>query len=109
MYMENVETKDYYNLNPYVAYSGGDFREQIITNKLNPDGETILLVRDSFSCAMAPFLSLATSRMNCVDVRDGGYVGSKINVYEYIEALKPDYLVVMYTGVSSGDDLYNFE
>lgn len=109
MYMENVETKDYYNLNPYAAYSGGDFREQIITNKLNPDGETILLVRDSFSCAMAPFLSLATSRMNCVDVRDGGYVGNKINVYEYIEALKPDYLVVMYTGVSAGDDLYNFE
>lgn len=109
MYMENVNRKDYYALNPYATYSGGDFREQIITNRLNPEGETILLVRDSFSCAMSPFLALTASRINCVDVRDGGYVGSKINVYEYIEALRPDYLVVMYTGLSAGEDLYNFE
>lgn len=109
MFMENVERKDYYNLNPYVAYSGGDFREQIITNKLNPEGKTILLVRDSFSCAMSPFLSLAASRINCIDVRDGGYVGVKPDVYAYIEALRPDYLVVMYTGMSAGEDLYDFD
>jgi len=110
MYMENVSEKDYYRLNPYATYSGGDFREQIITNNLNPDGSSILLVRDSFSCAMAPFLALGTSRTTCIDVRSNAmYVGDKINVYEYIEKTKPDYLVIMYTGVSAGDDLFDFE
>ncbi len=109
MYMENVAFRDLYNLNPYAAYSGGDFREQIITNHLNPDGDTVLLIRDSFSCAMSPFLSLNTSRLYCVDVRAGEmYVGDKIRVYEYIEKIKPDYVLVMYTGVSSGDDLFQF-
>lgn len=109
MYMENVMKKDYYNLNPYAAYSGGDFREQIITNHSNPGGARILLIRDSFSCAMSPFLSLAASELYCIDVREGAdYVGDKINAYEYIERIKPDYVLVMYTGVSSGDDLFHF-
>ena len=110
MYMENIETKDHYGLNPYAAYSGGDFREQIITNKLNTDGKKIMLIRDSFSCAMAPFLSLNTSKLYVVDVRDSAfYVGEKIRVSEYIQRIKPDYVVVMYNGVNFGDDLFDFE
>ncbi len=109
MYMENIEKKDYYNLNPYATYSGGDFREQIITNHLNPDGARVLLIRDSFSCAMSPFLSLALSEVSCIDVREGAYyVGEKINAYDYIKTYKPDFVLVMYTGVSSGDDLFDF-
>ena len=109
MYMENASARDLYTLNPYATYSGGDFREQIITNHLNPDGASVLLIRDSFSCAMSPFLALNASKLYCVDVRAGGmYVGDKIRVYEYIERIKPDYVLVMYTGVSSGDDLFDF-
>lgn len=110
LYMENIETKDLYNLNPYVTYSGGDFREQIITNKLKSDGKTVLLIRDSFACAAAPFLSLNTGKLYVADVRDDEYyVGNKINVYEYIDKIKPDYVIVMYNGVSSGMDLFDFD
>lgn len=110
MYMENVEQRDLYNLNPYVAYSGGDFREQIITNKLNKQGKRVLLIRDSFGCAAAPFLSLNFGKLYVTDVRDYEYyVGSKINVYEYIEEIKADYVIVLYNGISTGEDLFSFD
>ena len=110
MYMENVAEKDLYSLNPYAAYSGGDFREQIITNYNNPDGNTILLIRDSFGCAAAPFLALNSHKLYVTDVRDYEYyVGDKINVYDYIEKINPDYVIVLYNGVSSGADLFDFD
>ncbi len=110
MYMENVETRDLYNKNPYAAYSGGDFREQIITNKLNSDGKKILIVRDSYACALVPFLSLNAGAVHAVDVRaDAFYVGDKINVHEYIDKINPDYVLVFYSGAPLGDDVYNFD
>ena len=45
-----------------------------------------------------------------VDVRDSAfYVGEKIKVSEYIQKIKPDYVVIMYNGVNFGDDLFDFE
>lgn len=110
LYMENVETKDYYTLNSYAAYSGGDFREQIITNKLNEDGKTVLIVRDSYACAFVPFFSLAFDKTYVVDIRDNyGYIGEKIDLENYIEEINPDYVMVFYSGMSGNDSLYNFK
>lgn len=100
MVMENITEKDYYGKNPYAAYSGGDYRLQIMTNKLNPEGKKILLVRDSYSCAVAPFLSLQTAELHTCDMRNYSYyVGEKVNLKEYIEEIKPDYVVVLYSGI----------
>ena len=100
MFMENIEEKDYYNLHPYAAYSGGDFRLQIITNKLNKGGKKVVYIGDSFSHVCVPFLSLGFSEIHKIDVRNyEWYVGEKINVQEYIEKVKPDYVIVMYTGI----------
>lgn len=110
MYMGNVENKDYYNLNAYAAYSGGDFREQIITNKAKPEGKTALIIRDSYACAFVPFFSLAFDKTYVVDIRDGyGYVGEKPELKKYIEEIKPDYVMVFYSGMSGNDSLYDFE
>lgn len=110
MYTENTAVRDLYGLNPYAAYSGGDFREQIITNKDNPDGASMLLVRDSFGCAAAPFIALRTSKLYVADVRDYAYyVGDKINVHDYIKEKNPDYVVILYNGVSLGNDLFDFD
>ncbi len=99
LYMENLK-KDYYKINTYATYSGGDFRLQIMKNNLNQEGKTILLVRDSFACVVAPFLALQTSELHVCDIRDGeNYVGDKLNMEEYIEKIKPDLVLVLYTGV----------
>ena len=105
---ENIDVKNHYGLNPYATYSGGDFREQIITNRLNPDGKTVLIIRDSFGCAFTPFFALGFSKTYITDIRDGGYVGDKLDLRAYIAEKKPDYVMVFYTGLSGGDTLYNF-
>ena len=104
LYTENLE-KDYYKINTYATYSGGDFRLQIMKNNLNPNGKKILLIRDSFACVVAPFLALQTSELHVCDVRDADYyVGEKLNMEEYIKMINPDYVLVLYTGVSSASD-----
>lgn len=109
MYMGNAEKRDLYALNPYASYSGGDFREQIIENSLNTDGKKILLIRDSFGCAVTPFMSLGVSALHVTDVRDGGYyIGDKLNVFEYIKEIDPDYVIVLYNGMSDNKSLYDF-
>ena len=111
LYMQYME-KDYYHASPYSIYSGGDFRLQIMKNNLNPDGKKILLVRDSFACAVAPFLALQTSELHICDIRDYEYfVGDRISLEDYIQQIKPDYVIVLYSGVSSvsqSHGLYDF-
>lgn len=109
LYLENME-KDYYNINTYATYSGGDFRLQIMKNNLNTEGKKILLIRDSYACVVAPFLALQASELHICDVRDYDYyTGDKLNMKEYIENIKPDYVLVLYTGIKkSSDSRYNF-
>ena len=113
LYLSNLKEKDYYEKNPYAAYSGGDFRLQIVKNELCPEGKKVLLIRDSFACAVMPFLSLQTKELHVVDVRDYSYfVGEKMNIYSYIEEIKPDYVLVLYSGASGvkgSSGKYDFE
>lgn len=101
LFMEKME-KDYYNKSTYSTYSGGDFHLQIMKNNLNPSGKKILLVRTSFACVVAPFLALQTSELHICDMRDASFIdGDKINLEEYIQKNKPDYVIVLYSGIFS--------
>ena len=101
IYKENL-AKDHYKINAYAAYSGGDFRLQIMKNEMNPEGAKILLIRDSFACAAAPFLALQAGELHICDIRDyEGFVGNKLSIKSYIETEKPDYVLVLYGGVSA--------
>lgn len=100
--LSNMGEKDYFVKNPYATYSGGDFRLQIMKNEKNPDGKKILLVRDSFACAFAPFFALQTGELHTVDLRNFDYfVGDKVNVYDYIDEIKPDCVIVMLGGIKA--------
>ena len=99
LYMYNMK-RDYYNINTYATYSGGDFRLQIMKNNFNTNGKKILLIRDSFAGVVAPFLALQTNELHICDIRNYDYyVGDKLNVEEYIKNIKPDYIMVLYSGV----------
>ncbi|MBR2789933.1 MAG: hypothetical protein IKD70_04875 [Eggerthellaceae bacterium] len=101
--MSNME-KDHYGLIPYATYCGGDFRLQIFTNTLNPDGKKILLVRDSYASVVAPFLALQAGELHICDVRDFEYFyGDKLDIGAYIAQIEPDYVIVLYSGVSGKD------
>ena len=91
----NLE-KDYYNINTYTAYSGGDYRLQIITNHNQPAGAKILIVRNSYGCVVTPFLALHAQQLHVIDNRDGSYPsGEKVNLEEYIRSVEPDYVIVL--------------
>ncbi|WP_022755584.1 DHHW family protein [Butyrivibrio fibrisolvens] len=97
--LEDIEKRDYYGKNPYGAYSGGDYRLQIVKNNLNPEGKKIIIIRDSFACVVTPFLSLQTKELHICDMRDF-IPGEKMNMADYICEQKPDYVIVFFSGVN---------
>lgn len=91
---------DIYLSTPYTTYTGGDFPLQVIENQLRPDGKTILVVRDSYAGVMTPFLSLNAGQVHTIDVRYWKGVDGAETVEDYVRLIRPDYVVVMYAGVS---------
>ena len=84
----------------YCIHQGGGYAyEQIlygnrpyvkITNLLNTDGPKILMMRDSFSIAAAPYLALSCSELVLLDTRY--FTGSVINC---IDSFKPDVVMTL--------------
>ena len=109
--MNNL-VKNHYRINSYATYSGGDFYLQIMRNNLNPNGKKVLLLRDSYAYVVAPFLALQTGEIHVCDMREVDWiVGDKINLEKYFEEIKPDYVIVLYSGILSMDESsgkYNF-
>ena len=105
------EEKGYYDYNPYVAYTGGDYHIQTIENLNNTEGKDILVIRDSYAAALTPFLSLTAHNTHMLDLREmSGMYGDRVaSVSQYIEEMKPDYVIVMYYGVNKDDKKYTFE
>lgn len=105
LYMENIDQKDWYEKNPYAGYSGGDFRLQILKNSLSANDKKILIIRDSFACAVTPFLSLQAKELHVADVRNfEDFAGEKLNVYDYIKEIDPDYVLVLYMGAVTAEN-----
>ena len=78
-------------------------------NNMNPSGKKILMIRDSFACVVAPFLALQSSELHVCDLRNLELPGERINVKDYIEQMKPDYVLVLYSGINyNADGRYNF-
>lgn len=65
---ENLE-KDPFRVNTYAAYCGGDHPRECVTNEKVKNNRHILLIRDSFSCALMPYLSLYTKNVTTLDLR----------------------------------------
>ena len=102
---ERVEQMDWFNGNPYTYYSGGDYGMATMTNHNNPNGPRIVLLRESFSCALAPFLALSCSELTTIDLR---YFQG--DLMETLEALEPDLVMTMYAASSTGlENMFAFE
>ena len=76
-----------------------------MTNHLNPDGKKIVLLRESFSCALAPFLALSCSELITIDLRyfDG-------DLLDTLREIDPDLVLTLYCVSSIGNqDLFIFQ
>lgn len=99
----NLE-KDLFHKNTYETYTGGNYKLTRITNKKNPDGSRVLLIRDSFSSSMMPFLSLAYSELDSVDLRY--YEGSAL---ELAKKGNYDAVIIAYNPTVFGEPAFTFE
>ena len=84
--------------------NGGDFAYEMIaygnkalieiSNLKNTDEPKILMIRDSFSIGVAPYLALSCSNLALIDTRadQGNFTGSIIN---YIDNYEPDIVIVL--------------
>lgn len=101
---ERVARRDWFGENPYVYYAGGDYPLASIVNRKNPSGPRIVLLRDSFACALTPFLALSCSELVTIDLR---YFSGDLP--ETIAGLEPDLVLTLYTaGTTSNPALFQF-
>lgn len=96
-----TEQKDYFRLNPYAIYIGGDYPLTQHRNAKAPNQMRVLLIKDSFMLPLQSFLSTEFTEIDVIDPRY--YTASTIA--EYCAWNRPD-LVIMAKNPSIGDRRY---
>ena len=97
---------DYNNKQAYEAYMHGNNAVDIITNHDNSDGKKVLMLGDSYSRTVAPFMAVGISQLELLDLRS--FNGS---LESYIEINGPyDAVVILYNpGAIAESNLTNFK
>lgn len=80
---KTLETKDYYNVSCYESQLYGNQPLTQVENKENPNGPKILVLGDSFSLGMVPYLSLMAKETDLIDFRrdQGNFFGKYSNLH----------------------------
>lgn len=82
---------DYYNTSTYSAYLGGVSPVVTITNNNAPNDTNVLVIGDSFSHCVVPYLATGVKKIDKLDLR---YFNGSVE--SFIEKNRPDIVVVMY-------------
>lgn len=83
---ENLYQRDYYS-----TYLNSEYSYRRIENKLNPDGEKILIVGDAYMLPVATFLATAAGQ---VDLMWPYTVPHATNLAEYLENNEYDHVII---------------
>lgn len=97
--MRSVEPKDYYNQNPYAAYNHADKPLIQIENIRGNNGRRILVIHDSVSNCVIPFIAMEIQNVYSIDLRY--FTGS---IKSFIAKERPDAVVIMYYSTIPGRD-----
>ena len=107
LFPERLSETSYYDTNQYTIYAGGDYLLSRAYNEQNPDGKRVLILRDSFGCALTPFLAIASGEVMAIDPRQ--FNGSQDTMLDFVDWLKPDMVMVMNsTGSLEVDKLFPY-
>lgn len=104
---EFIEKKDYFNINTYAGYTGGDYALNTVINNNAPNDKKILLIRDSFSCAMMPYLTMGVKEITTIDLRHY----KKESLIEYIDKNSDNYdmIIVAYNPSAFTEEQFTFD
>lgn len=96
---------DYYSYSAHYSYSEGMRAKTTYHNNLDDgNGKKILIIKDSFSVVVIPFLTLETSDVTVWDMR---WDQTKNGLYQYIRDNDFDAVLVAYTDFWT-DTMWNF-
>lgn len=95
--MEQLKERDHYKLSAYHAYSYGDQALIISDNEFSSNTKRLLVIHDSFSDCVIPFLSLGVRHLDAIDLRH--FTGS---LKRFVESEKPDAVIVQYNSTMPG-------
>ncbi len=101
---ESLYGTDYnlYTTSLHYSYMPEAESNTIVINKNLSEGAKVLIVKDSFTIVVAPFLSLACGEVNMWDMRR-----NEESLYDYIEENDFDAVLVAYTDIYR-NDMYDF-
>ena len=85
--------KDYYIVNSFAAYLGNMLDLCTIQNKEGVNHGKVLVIKDSFSIAMVPYLSFMFDEVDVIDMRY--YKAGTLK--EYIDETKPELVIMPYS------------
>lgn len=107
LFPERLAETGYYETNQYTIYAGGDYLLSRAYNQKNPEGKRVLILRDSFGCALTPFLSIVSGEVMAMDPRQ--FNGDQDTMLDFVDWLKPDLILVMNsTGSLTVDKLFPY-
>lgn len=98
-------TQDFYDYYSYSAYCYGDNPIAYFRNENAPNQAKLLIVKDSFGLTVAPYLALAFSEVDMIDLR--WY--QDMTLKEYIETNRPDTVIVLVDPYQFALPLFTFE
>ncbi|PKM51777.1 MAG: hypothetical protein CVV02_03965 [Firmicutes bacterium HGW-Firmicutes-7] len=107
--MAEFERIDYYKSSPYDAHLYENNAVSLMHNNKVSDGKKMLILKESFSLVVLPYLALGVEDIEVLDVRK--FTGS---VKTYIKESKPNMVLVMYnpsfiTGFEVGEHTHLFD
>ena len=77
----------------YLLFFGGDNPLMEITNNSNPDGKTVVVIKDSYANAFLPWLIASSGKVIVIDPRSfGGSLLEEIERYDADEVLMLNYI-----------------
>ena len=95
--MKQVEPKDYYGKDSYAAYIYENNPLVRMENFSRKNGKRLLIIKDSFSNCVIPFIALEVQHVDVLDLRY--FTGS---VRNFADTVKPDVVLVMYYAAIPG-------
>lgn len=96
--------KDYFDINTYATYTGGDYKINTVKNDHGVNQKKVLLIRDSFSCAMMPFFSRSVSELTTIDLRH-----YEKTLYEHLSRNHYDVVLIAYNPSAFSEKQFSFK
>lgn len=92
--------------NTYGVYCDGDHNKEIVKNEKASNAKKIVLIRDSFSCTLMPYLSLYTNQVITFDLR----LYKARSIYSYLQKHPEiDTVIMAYNPSSISEQQYTFD